>query len=366
MEATAESFAAKMRELATGYNADFRLTAAAVSGGADSLALAFLLKDFQKQNGGRAAVLTVNHHLRPEADAEAAMVAALMKKWGIEHHVLNWFPEEGNGGIEEKAREARYRLMEDWCVKNGFYYLLTAHHQQDQAETFLMRLQRGSGVDGLSAMAEMTPRGKICVVRPLLEAEPAALRRLLRENGIAWAEDASNGCDDFLRVRIRKFLPELEKKTGISIRRLAETARALRMTREYLEAETDAFVRVRVRRFEGPAFSISPSAFARLHPEIGRRVLARLIREAGGRGYPPEYRELRRLAERLQNPLFAGCTLGGCEILPFMKRWWVIPEAGAKRVSGGRKADLPALSGGRTAVLPHKLKRLLTAVEDDC
>ena len=75
------------------------------------------------------------------------MVAALMKKWGIEHHVLNWFPEEGNGGIEEKAREARYRLMEDWCVKNGFYYLLTAHHQQDQAETFLMRLQRGSGVD---------------------------------------------------------------------------------------------------------------------------------------------------------------------------------------------------------------------------
>ena len=76
-------------------------------------------------------------------------------------------------------------------------------------------------------MAEMTPRGKICVVRPLLEAEPAALRRLLRENGIVWAEDASNGCDDFLRVRIRKFLPELEKKTGISIRRLAETARAL-------------------------------------------------------------------------------------------------------------------------------------------
>ena len=215
MEATAESFAAKMRELAAGYNADFRLTAAAVSGGADSLALAFLLKDFQKQNGGRAAVLTVNHHLRPEADAEAAMVVALMKKWGIEHHVLNWFPEEGNGGIEEKAREARYRLMEDWCVKNGFYYLLTAHHQQDQAETFLMRLQRGSGVDGLSAMAEMTPRGKICVVRPLLEAEPAALRRLLRENGIAWAEDASNGCDDFLRVRIRKFLPELEKKTGL-------------------------------------------------------------------------------------------------------------------------------------------------------
>lgn len=146
MEATAESFAAKMRELAAGYNADFRLTAAAVSGGADSLALAFLLKDFQKQNGGRAAVLTVNHHLRPEADAEAAMVAALMKKWGIEHHVLNWFPEEGNGGIEEKAREARYRLMEDWCVKNGFYYLLTAHHQQDQAETFLMRFNAAAGL----------------------------------------------------------------------------------------------------------------------------------------------------------------------------------------------------------------------------
>lgn len=79
MDATAESFAAKMQELAAEYNADFRQVAAAVSGGADSLALAFLLKDFQRQNGGRAAVLTVNHHLRTEADAEAAMVAALMK-----------------------------------------------------------------------------------------------------------------------------------------------------------------------------------------------------------------------------------------------------------------------------------------------
>ena len=112
----------------------------------------------------------------------------------------------------------------------------------------------------------------------LLEAEPAALRQLLRENGIAWAEDASNDCDDFLRVRIRKFLPELERKTGISIRRLAETARALRMTREYLEAETDAFVRVRVRRFEGPAFSISPSAFAAAAPGIPADSRGRKIR----------------------------------------------------------------------------------------
>lgn len=105
MDATAESFAAKMQELAAEYNADFRQVAAAVSGGADSLALAFLLKDFQRQNGGRAAVLTVNHHLRTEADAEAAMVAALMKKWGIEHHVLNWFPKRETAVLKKKQEK---------------------------------------------------------------------------------------------------------------------------------------------------------------------------------------------------------------------------------------------------------------------
>ncbi len=366
MDATAESFAAKMHELAVGYRADFRRLVAAVSGGADSLALALLLKSFREKNGGQIVVLTVNHHLRAEAEAEAKAVSALMKNWGIEHHILDWFPEEGSGSIEEKAREARYRLMEEWCVRNGFRYLLTAHHQQDQAETFLMRLERGSGVDGLSCMAEMTPRGQICLVRPLLEVEPTKLRSLLQDAGLTWAEDASNDCDDFLRVRMRKFLPQLEAQTGISVRRLAETARALRITREYLEEETETFIKARVRRFDGPAVSLSPSAFARLHSEIGRRVLARLIREVGGRAYPPEYRELRRLAERLQNPSFAGCTLGGCEILPFMKRWWIIPEIDALRAFVGKQTSGNRNSSRRQEVLPSKLKRLLAARKQDC
>ena len=344
----------------------------ALSGGADSVALFLLLREGAERFSISLSAVHVEHGIRGEQSlADTAFVRELCAREGVPLFCFSAqipaLAAKSGRGLEEEARAFRYAVFARLIREDKTDFVATAHHAGDNAESVLFHLFRGASLTGAGGVRPFLPvEGERGVVRPLLEAEPAALRQLLRESGIAWAEDASNGCDDFLRVRIRKFLPELEKKTGISIRRLAETARALRMTREYLEAETDAFVRVRVRRFEGPAFSISPSAFARLHPEIGRRVLSRLIKEAGGRGYPPEYRELRRLAERLQNPLFAGCTLGGCEILPFMKRWWVIPEAGAKRVSGGRKADLPALSGGRTAVLPHKLKRLLTAAEDDC
>lgn len=362
MDTIAEKFAAKLHELAAKYGADFEQTAVAVSGGADSLALAFLLKEFHRKYGGKAVVLTVNHHLRPEADAEAAMVAELTAQWGLEHHVLDWFPDDVRSGVEEKARAARYRLLENWCAENGFHYLLTAHHMQDQAETFLMRLQRGSGVDGLSAMAEMTPRGRITLVRPLLETDPLALRQLLKEKGIVWAEDALNDCDDFLRVRIRKFLPELEAKTGIGMKRLAETAHVLRLTREYLDAETNTFIDRHVRCFDGLAVSLSPAAFCRLHPEIGRRVLARLIKEIGERDYPPEYRELQRLNGNLQNPAFAGCTLGGCEILPFMKRWWIVREGGRQQKTARKEWDDFVCRNPRyrQAVIPYPLKCLLT------
>ncbi len=354
-------FARKLDAVAADNQANFRVLAAAVSGGADSLALAWLLNSYCHQRGIKAVVLTVNHHLRAAADKEAEMVATLMKKWGTEHHILNWYPPKELTGVEEKAREARYRLMEEWCVQNGVSYLLTAHHLRDQAETFLMRLERGSGVDGLSAMAGLSRRGKIFILRPLLETDPQDLRQLLSAEGISWAEDESNDCDDFLRVRIRKFLPELEQKTGITVRRLADAAFALRQTRSYLEEVTAAFIRSRVRRYEGPAVSISPQAFLKQHREIRLRVLSRLIRETGGRDYPPEYKELLRLDTALGQGDFAGRTLGGCEIVPFMKRWWIIRESKEKRpVSRSWWEEFvnrhPAY---KQIVIPYKLKCLL-------
>ena len=330
MNLLAEKLENKLHSIAQKYYADFSQIAVAVSGGADSLALIFLLNELKQKYPCSIKVLTVNHHLRLEADGEAKYVQNLMKSWGLEHYVLNWFPEDISTGIEEKARLARYQLMENWCVQNNIRYLMTAHHQQDQAETFLMRLQRGSGVDGLSAMSEFTKRGKIILIRPLLWAQPQELKQLLQKQGILWAEDASNSSDKFLRARIRKFLPELEQKTGISVRRLAETATALGEVREYLEMQTETFIHNRVRFFIGPAVSFSPLAFNQLALEIKKRVLVHLIKKVGGRDYPPEHKELINLLNNLRMENFAGCTLGGCVIEPFLKRWWIVRETAKK------------------------------------
>lgn len=143
--------------------------AVGVSGGADSLALVFLLQEWAKEKQADFTALTVQHGLRPEAEAEAQYVARLMKAHGIKHHILYWKGEKPVSGVESAARTARYELMYDWCRQNGVGALLIAHHKRDQAETFLMRLQRGSGVDGLSAMAPVSKWKNLYVVRPLLQ-----------------------------------------------------------------------------------------------------------------------------------------------------------------------------------------------------
>lgn len=358
-----DNFVARMNEIAEKNKVNFDRLAVAVSGGADSLALAWLMKEMRKRQPLQIVALTVNHHLRPEAESEAMMVSRLMKQWGIEHHILEWYGgKDVVAGVEEKAREARYALLEDWCVKNDFRFLLTAHHLRDQAETFLMRLQRGSGVDGLSAMSDFSRRGQIFVVRPLLEFEPSDLKSLLQSEHIKWAEDASNQCDDYLRVRVRKFLPELEQKTGITVARLAQTAAAMRQVREYFAEEVKNFVEAHVRFYEGPAVSFSPMAFAKRHEEIKRRVLAHLIQKVGQKSYPPEYKELQRLIENLKREDFGGCTLGDCEIFLFLKRWWIVKASCGKiKVSNADwQKWIQAHPEYGKQIIPYKLKcRLL-------
>lgn len=354
-----DNFVAKMNEIAAKNKVNFDKLAIAVSGGADSLALAWLIKKMRQRQSLKIVALTVNHHLRPEAESEALMVSNLMKQWGIEHHILEWYGgKDVVAGVEEKAREARYALLEDWCIKNDFCFLLTAHHLRDQAETFLMRLQRGSGVDGLSAMSDFSRRGQIFVVRPLLEFEPSDLKSLLLSEQINWAEDASNQCDDYLRVRVRKFLPELEQKTGITVARLAQTAAAMRQVREYFAQEVEAFVEAHVRFYQNEAVSFSPIAFNKRHEEIKRRILAYLIQKVGQKTYPPEYKELQRLIENLKSENFGGCTLGDCEIFLFLKRWWIVKRSVGKIKITGSDWEKWVQKHPEYAkqVVPYKLK----------
>ena len=140
-----------MEDFLLTHNIKNTTVAVAVSGGADSLALVLMAAEMYAVDSIKIVALTVDHGLRSTSAQEAEYVANLMKAHGIEHHILVWEGIKPQTGIEEAARAARYELMREWCLRNDVHYLMVAHHLFDQAETFLMRLQRGSGLKGLCA-----------------------------------------------------------------------------------------------------------------------------------------------------------------------------------------------------------------------
>lgn len=311
--------------------------AVGVSGGADSLALIFLLADWAKQSGIEIIALTVQHGLRPEAEEEAQYVARLMQRNNIKHQILYWEGEKPTSGIENAARQARYELMHDWCVAQGVKSLLIAHHKRDQAETFLMRLQRGSGVDGLAAMAPISKWHDLLVVRPLLQVNPEDLREYLQKNQIVWMEDSSNRCEDFLRVKIRNLLPELESYIGLTRERICNTALEMGRVRDYLEKQTNRFIVGTVHFCGARVCFLNLDKLVNLHEEIGLRVLSALLKKIGELNYPPRMEEVERLWAVLRGNEFKGCTLGGCEIFMFQKKLWIVSELKNKQVL--KKAD---------------------------
>jgi tRNA(Ile)-lysidine synthase len=157
--------------------------AVAVSGGPDSLALTILADRWARRHGGCAWALTVDHRLRPESAAEARQLGTWLAARGIPHAILAWQDAKPFSGVQEAARAARYRLLGEWCVARGCLHLLTAHHREDQAETYLIRRRAGSGPDGLAAMAAVRELPGLRLVRPLLGVARARLAVLLDNEG---------------------------------------------------------------------------------------------------------------------------------------------------------------------------------------
>ncbi|HTU57198.1 MAG TPA: tRNA lysidine(34) synthetase TilS, partial [Polyangiales bacterium] len=227
--------------------------AVAVSGGADSMALMRiaqraltlvppLLESLEQPERPRLIVLTVDHGLRTGSAEDAAWVASQAEVAGLPCHVLRWEGAKPAQGIQAAARIARYRLMHEALIEEARPHdgrqrvLLTAHHFEDQAETFLMRLARGSGIDGLSAMqstaliATGVDGAQLAIHRPLLHMPKSRLIATLREAGISWREDPSNDRNDFERVRVRKALASLSE-LGITGEAIARSTRRLSRAR---------------------------------------------------------------------------------------------------------------------------------------
>ena len=181
--------------------------AVGVSGGPDSLALVLLVDRWARQRGGQAWALTVDHGLRAESAMEARVVAGWLAARGIPHDTLTWAGtwtgDKPTTGIQEAARDARYRLLTGWCRAHGVLHLLTAHHRQDQIETHLIRRRAGSGTDGLAAMSAVRELPGCRLVRPLLAVPPARLLAVLAEEYQPFLRDPSNLDPAFERARLR-------------------------------------------------------------------------------------------------------------------------------------------------------------------
>ena len=263
--------------------------------------------------------VTVDHGLREDSAAEAEEVANWAKSAGVPHTILKWESERKLSNLQSQARDARYGLIGDWMKALGLSQLLTGHTQDDQAETLLIRLTRGSGLEGLSGMSTRarfptSQHRDLTLLRPLLSFPHKRLVATLQACGQTWFEDPGNSNPKFQRTKMRALAPVLSD-VGIPPEKLSGAMAHLRRANDYIRAQSAEFVRHAVT-FEAWGYALlSTVAFREVHAEIGLRTLARLLQVVGGSAYPPEFDSVRDLLEWLvkdANP--RGRTLGGCRL----------------------------------------------------
>lgn len=244
--------------------------------------------------GVAVSVATVDHGLRAESAAEAAGVARACAGLGVAHVVLRW-QWDGVGNLQDRARRGRLALLSAWARQAGLSSVALGHTQDDVAETFLMRLARGAGVDGLSAMAARREVGGVTFLRPLLAVSRGELRDWLRARGAAWVEDPSNANDRFARVRVRRSMTGLEA-AGVSVASLAAVAAQLAEVREALDAQA-AQAAAQVARIEAGDVLFDAAGFALLPAETRRRLLLAAVMWIASAEYGPRGADMIRLRD---------------------------------------------------------------------
>jgi tRNA(Ile)-lysidine synthase len=291
---------------------DFRRAPAlvlAVSGGPDSVALMWLMARWRKalSHGPQLLAVTVDHALREGSAREAREVKHLARTLGLPHRTMRWNGAKPNSGVPAAAREARYGLLSQAARGARATHILTAHTRDDQAETLLMRLLRGSGIAGLSAMAGVSERDGLVLARPLLEVPKSRLIATLDKAKIGFADDPTNRDTAFTRSRLRALLPLLAAEGG-DARSLARLAARLARANAAVEVLVDGAERfLALKDRSGQAKSSSEEAqgpdydaatFAAMPEEIRLRLLMRAINRVGHEG-PAELGKVEALSAEL-------------------------------------------------------------------
>lgn len=320
--------------------------AVGVSGGPDSMALCLLAHRWTQARDGRATALIVDHRLRPTSTAEAQATAGKLGVLGIDAEILTWHRPPADAS-QADARLARYALLDDACRSRGVLHLLLGHTLEDQAETVLMRLAKGSGPDGLAAMAAVRERAALRLLRPLLWAPKSRLRATLAAAAVQAIDDPSNANRRFARARLRDQGAALAA-AGLGPFPVWDTAHQSGRARAVLDLATADLLAAAATPFPEGYVELRLEPLRQARGGLALRALARCLVAVGGAAYPPRRERLGRLFDALMTgPGDAPRTLCGCLIMP--------PAGGREnllicREPAAVRDDLP-LVDGRRAVL---------------
>ena len=330
----------------------------AVSGGPDSIALMWLAARWRRTlaRGPELIAVTVDHGLRPEAAREARDVKRLAQSLDLPHRTLRWTGAKPKTGLPAAARSARYHLLAQAARQSHATHILTAHTRDDQAETVLMRLLRGSGIAGLAAMARESERDGLLLARPFLDVSKSQLIATLKKAGIGFADDPTNRDPNFTRPRLREVMPALAAEGGDarSLARLASRLARANAAVEVLAEGAERYLALRDRhaahagigagdagRLNAKTFDMA--AFAAMPEEIRLRLLLRAINRFGHEG-PAELGKVETLLAALDRT--ADQSAGGSR-----------PKPGPARLRQTLAGALVSLAGGRIRIEPAPPRR---------
>ncbi|QKX03288.1 tRNA lysidine(34) synthetase TilS [Wolbachia endosymbiont of Litomosoides sigmodontis] len=303
--------------------------AVAVSGGIDSITLLHLIISWAKKRQCLPPIaLVVNHRLRPESQKEVEFVVNYAKELGVkESFILNWEKKNIKGNVQSEARKARYELLTKWCKNNNVKHLFIAHHKDDQAETFLLRLERGSGLDGLSSMDYKFSLNGVYILRPLLSFSRGRIRKYADFYRLKWVEDRSNQDLKYRRTLYRNLL-KVSDDQEILTERICLTALHMKRAKKALIYYTYLAFNDCVNIHDLGYIEIKLSEFYKLPEEIGLRLLLYSIMVISSKHYKPRYNSLINIFNKvLRKDNDVHCTLSECKIRKYGESILIIRES---------------------------------------
>ncbi|WP_415320573.1 tRNA lysidine(34) synthetase TilS [Candidatus Pelagibacter sp. Uisw_092] len=287
--------------------------AVAVSGGPDSLALAYLAKCYSLKNKLEIKFFLIDHKIRKESTLEANSVKKILKKINIQCKIISWKGKKPSSNIQALARDKRYTLLVRECKKNNIKYLLLGHHLNDLFENFLIRMIRGSGLNGLISFNKNTKYRdqNINILRPLLNIEKKDLIYTSKKIFNFFVKDPSNINENYKRTRIRNLLQLLEEE-GLDIKKLKLTINNLKDADRSIKFYVDKNLSKNVIYLKKKnSYILNHDFFDQSH-EIIFRSLTKIIQKLGKKYYPVRGKSMDELIDRINSKSFTKVTLGGC------------------------------------------------------